>query len=161
MPQQTKLKRPLWLHLNQVSLLPPSKRCYNHLSHRHYSSTSTRHHHMSRMQCPNITKLSCRRLNLHLTLKSLSLTTTISIPPPITSLPHKRIQGWLHNWQWHRQRLYPIRREITSIIMAQLLQPGSLVINCHCSKHRYRRLIRQARATTKARVAKTTTIHIL
>jgi hypothetical protein len=161
MPQQTKLRQPLWLHHKQVSLQPPSKRCFSPLSHRHCSNTSTRRHPMWRMLFPNITRLSFRQLSLHLTPRYLSLTTTIWILRLIPSLPHRKTQGWHPNSQWHRQLLYPIHRGLTSIIMPQSLPPGSLVINSHCSKHLYPQLKGQVRATTREQEAKTTIIRIL
>ena len=159
MHQRTKSTRPHWLHLKQVSLPLPSKRCFNHLSHRHSSSTSTRHRPMWRMQCPNITRLSFRQHSLPLTLRCLSLTTTIWIPWPIISLQPRKTQGWHPNWQWLRQLRFPIHRG--QLIMPLSLLPGSHVINCHCSKHRYPRLRGQVRATTRVMGAKTTTIHTL
>jgi hypothetical protein len=161
MPQQTKLRRPLWLHHKQVSLPPPSKRCFSPLSLRHYSNTSTKHHPMWRMLCPSITRLSFRQPSLHLTPRYLSLTTTIWILRRIPSLPHRKTQGWHPNSQWHRQLLYPIHRELTSIIMPQSLPPGSLVTNCHYSKHLYPQLKGQVRATIRAQAAKTTITRIL
>jgi hypothetical protein len=161
MPQQTKLRQPLWLHRKQVSLPPPSKRCFSLPSHRHYSNTSTRHHLMWRMQCPSITRLSFRQPSLHRTPRCLSLTTTIWILRLIPSLPHRKTQGWHPNSQWHRQLLYPIHRGLTSIIMPQSLPPGSHVINSHCNKHLYPQLKGQVRATTREQAAKTTIIRII
>lgn len=159
MPQPTKSKQPHWHLLKQVLLPPRSNRCYSHLNLRHFSSTSTRPHPMWRMQSLSTARPSFRPPSPPLTPRCLSLTTTlwISCPPIISSLP-KRTQGWHPNWQWHKLLLYPIHRGQPITLL--LLLPGSHVINCHCSKHRYPRLRGQVRATIRGITAvKSITIH--
>ena len=155
MPQQTKSIWLLWLLLRQVLLLPLSKRCLHRHSLRPYSNTSTKRHHMWKMQFPSITRPSSRPHSPLRILKCHNLT-TITTPKQTTSSSLRKIKGWHPNSR-HKQRPCLILRERPQQMWLQLLQLGFHVINSHYNSHLYLRLRGLARVTIRALQARITT----